>query len=304
MHVIGIDENGLGLTGQAMTGPLVVTATGFKIEEDSFPIKPPFCLNNKILVCDSKDLFKSVDRKSSSMKSYRLGETTSLSFLSLLEDKVPKNFDEEILRKILINSLPCNLKEKHCFFGYPLNLPVWIDFFSKNLVTYLKKKLQEKGVKFTYCKCALLCPHILYKKDKYRQESYAMGQIISDWMETKVKGEEHIILLGRIKNYKGDVIKKWWKEFCFSFDTKNVRFITKGDKTEFPISLSSIIGKYIREIFIERINNYFRQFDPKIPLISGYRQNKSFDIFIEKAKIICNRENIPLSCLVRDYNTF
>lgn len=300
MYIIGADENGLGFTKQGMLGPLVITATGFRVNGSEFPLKPPFRLGNKILVCDSKDLFKSRDRRSVSMKSYRLGETTSLSFLSLLENIVPENFDEEILRKILIHELPCDFKQKHCFFNYPLSLPVWADVIPEELITSLQTELQKQGIEFIYCKCSLLCPGLLHQKDKYKEESRVIGQIITDWLRV-INNNEYIALLGRIKNYSEGVIKGWWKDFGFSFDTENITFITKGDKTEFPISLSSVIGKYIREIFIERINKYFRQFNSEMPLASGYRQNKSFDDFVKKAVPICKKKNIPLSCLIRDY---
>lgn len=301
MHILGIDENGLGLTNQGMLGPLVVTATGFQVEGDMFPIDPPFHLNDKIRVCDSKVLFKSGDRRTSTMRSYRLGEVTSLSFLSLLEERIPDNFDGEILRTIIINKLPCQFKSEHCFFNSPLSTPLWANSIPEEILTHLRSKLQQEGIVFTYCKCALLCPKLLYKKDKYRREVYAIGQIIEDWLQNIGNDTEHLVLLGKVKNYSKSFIQKWWEHFGFSFKAINIEFVTKGDQTEFPISLSSVIGKYIREVFIERINKYFRQFDSDLPLVSGYRQNERFDEFVQKVIPFCRENSIPFSCLVRDY---
>jgi len=295
-YILGIDENGLGFTNQSMIGPLIVTATGFEIEGDIFPLNPPFVFENKILVCDSKDLFKRA-----SVKSYITGEITSICFLSILKkNDTIKNFDNDIFNKFNINNPPCKLRKSMCFFKYPLNLPLWSNSFPQELIKSLEVYLAEKNIKFIYCKFAVLCPYVLYKKNKYTIETIAIGRIIKDWLN-KIKNKNNRILVGNIRNYTKKKIEKCWKENNLLFDTNNVEFIKKGDKTEFPISLSSIIGKYIREIFIKRINEYFYQYDNTIPFCAGYRQNQTFDIFIEKVKTICKQNNISLSCLVRDY---
>jgi hypothetical protein len=311
MFYLGIDENGLGFTGQSMLGPLIVTGTGFYVDSlhspQEFPLKPPFTFRIKggVKVCDSKQLFKSSDRGTTAMSSYRLGERTSLNFLSMLTGKLPQNFDNDVLDKILLTPLPCFLWQyrEPCFFESPLGIPLWEKTISINFVNELKDEINRHGIEFIFCKCVILCPQVLYGEDKYRKEAQAMGSIIAEWEQTvlQTSRKQSIALLGRIKNYSDEKIWRWWREDGFPFSNTNIKFITKGDMTEFPISLSSIIGKYIREVFIERINRYFRYYDPQIPFNSGYKQSKVFDAFVEKALPICKKNGVPHSCLVRDY---
>ncbi|MCM8792166.1 MAG: hypothetical protein NC826_03345 [Candidatus Omnitrophica bacterium] len=291
MYILGIDENGLGLTNQTMLGPLVVSSVGFEFQEEKFPLDIPFEFKNRIKVCDSKELFKRTK------KSYRLLEDTALNFLSILKDSAIDNFDLRVFKEFNIEKTLCDL-EGFCFFQKPFNLPLWKErnYFD----TELKDFLNQKGIRFIYFKFVLLCPKLLYNKDKYKEEAIAFAKIILDWQRS-IDSDEYKVLCGNIKNYSKDTVENWWKEKGFLFDSERIEFITRGDKKEFVIGLASILGKYIREIFIEKINRYFSFYDKDIPYCSGYGHNKKFYIFINKVKSICKKNNIDLRCLLRDY---
>lgn len=49
-----------------------------------------------------------------------------------------------------------------------------------------------------------------------------------------------------------------------------LHFVTKADQKYLPVSLSSIVSKYIRELFVERINEYFLNHKPQIKPTAGY----------------------------------
>jgi len=287
MYLLGIDENGLGLTNQVMLGPLLVCAVGFEFEGSSFPIKIPFSFKEKIKVDDSKNIFKAKQ-----INTYKIGETTALSFISFLKGKNLVDFDRDIFKEFNLLNNPCNLSG-FCFSN-PLKIPVWADSL-EDIDDFLK----EKKIRFIYFKFCFLCPKLLYKKDKYQKEAEAILKIILDW-QNFINTKDYKVYCGKIKNFSKQTVKSWFKEEGFLLDD-NIEFITKGDKKEFVIALSSIVGKYIREIFIKRINDYFFQYNKNIPFCCGYRQNKKFDEFIEKIKPICQRNNIELSCLLRDY---
>ncbi|MCM8799460.1 MAG: hypothetical protein NC900_01845 [Candidatus Omnitrophica bacterium] len=292
MYILGIDENGLGLTNQAMLGPLVVSSVGFKIQKERFSLEIPFEFKERIRVYDSKELFKRTK------KSYRLLEDTALSFLSILKGSVIDNFDLRIFKEFNIEKVPCNL-EGFCFFQKPFNLPLWTE---KNyLDRELKDFLNQKGIRFIYFRFILLCPKLLYNKDKYKEEAFSFAKIILDWQRT-INSRRYKVLCGNIKNYSKKTVENWWKEKSFFLDSEKIEFVTRGDKEEFVMGLASILGKYIREIFIERINRYFSFCDKSVPYCSGYRHNKKFDIFIKRAKFICKKNNLDFVCLARDYN--
>jgi len=288
MYLLGIDENGLGFTNQLMLGPLLITAVGFEFEGSSFPIKIPFSFKEKIKVDDSKKIFKAKQ-----INTYKIGETTALSFISFLKGKNLEDFDRDIFKEFNLLNNPCNLSG-FCFYN-PLKIPIWSGSFE-----FIEDLLKEKNIKFIYFKFCFLCPKLLYKKDKYKEEANAILRIILDW-QNFIKTKDYKVYCGKIKNYSKETVRNWWQKEGSLLKDYNIEFITEGDKKEFVIALASIIGKYIREVFINRINNYFIQYDKTIPFCCGYRQNKNFDEFLEKIKPICKRNNIELSCVVRDY---
>ncbi len=288
MYLLGIDENGLGLTNQVMLGPLLVSAAGFELKKP-ISFKLPLNFKDKIFICDSKALFKRGQKKS-----YLFLEQTALSFLSLLKRKKPVNFDGDILRDFNIERLPCNL-DGLCFFETPFELPLWL---KEELPQGLEEFLQEQSLNFIYFKFAFLCPKLLYRKDKYKSEAVAFARLILDWKD-KIRSQNYQVLCGMIKNYSPQTINDWWRKENFLIDTQRVNFIPQGDAKEFVIALASILGKYIREIFIERINRYFSYYDKDIPHCAGYRQNQSFDVFLERAKAVAKKNNVDLTCLVR-----
>ena len=116
-YVLGIDEAGYGPD----IGPLVVTSSLFKINEDNefskkydtkkfwkafskIVSKKTKRFPEKVIVSDSKDIFKNHP------KNYLIGETTVLCFYSLLHS-LPLNF-QEFLQNIFLDNL--GLFQKRC----------------------------------------------------------------------------------------------------------------------------------------------------------------------------------------------
>jgi ribonuclease HII len=53
-------------------------------------------------------------------------------------------------------------------------------------------------------------------------------------------------------------------------DVGEVRFEVDADARHLPVALASIVGKYVREICMRRIGEFYRQGDPGLKLASGY----------------------------------
>ena len=49
-----------------------------------------------------------------------------------------------------------------------------------------------------------------------------------------------------------------------------IHFLTKGDDAQLPIALASMISKYLRELFMERLNRYFIERHPDLKPTAGY----------------------------------
>jgi hypothetical protein len=335
MLIVGIDENGLGFRNQRMLGPLVITATAFRINRvyefnnDFFwnelkqVISKDKTDNESLIVCDSKELFKSNDRNT-----YRLAESTVFAFYSLLNRKLPRDFDNDFSSKIVLHGqgpfsdCPVDWRSSLCGVGTPYLLPAWKveTQFIKNISEKLKEVLDEKRMEFVFWKSRIFCPFTLNKAggksvDKYWLEVQAIGDFVNLFLENY--GEEEISFFsGKIDGWgKKKILTCLGEKFeiqhfateermdIFTVSHKGKKFklcfIKSGDKFIFPISLSSIFGKYIREIFITRINEFFQKFDSSLDWCGGYRQGRKFDSFLKRAVEIAIMKRIPEGCLFR-----
>ncbi|MDH5661698.1 MAG: hypothetical protein OEY92_01755 [Elusimicrobiota bacterium] len=335
MLIVGIDENGLGFRNQRMLGPLVVTASAFRISR-SYDCKKDFFWHElkqvisrdktekkSLIVCDSKELYKSNDQKT-----YELAESTVLAFYSLLNRRLPRDFDKDFFPKIVLpgqcvlSECPVDWKSSLCGIGAPYSLPAWKaeTQFVENVSEKLKKELRKKRIDFIFWKSRIFCPSTLNRAggknlDKYWLEVEAIADFISLFLENYGK-EEISFFSGKIDGWgekkilsclaRRFEIQPFPREagmdiFAVSHKGKKfkLRFIKSGDKFIFPISLSSIFGKYIREIFIRRINEFFRKFDSSLDWCGGYRQGGKFDGFLKRAAEIATMEKIPQECLFR-----
>ena len=335
MLIVGIDENGLGFRNQRMLGPLVVTAIAFRIER-GYDFNKDFFWNElkgivsrdrkdkaRLIVCDSKELFRSNDQKA-----YELGESTVLAFYSLLNRRLPQAFDNDFFSKIVLNGqslltdCPVDWENSPCGNGAPYNLPAWKTEtqFIKNISEKLREVLRKKKIKFIFWKSRIFCPSAVNKAqeknlDKYWLEAQTIGDFINLFLENY--GEEEISFfsgkidgwgkkkvlscLGERFEILSSISKPGMDIFRIASKGRKVKlyFVKSGDKFIFPITLSSIFGKYVREISIRRINEFFRKFDSSLDWCGGYRQGKKFDSFLKKAAEIVAVERIPQECLLR-----
>ena len=77
-----------------------------------------------------------------------------------------------------------------------------------------------------------------------------------------------------------------------------VRFEVDADARHLPVALASIVGKYVREICMRRIGEFYRQGDPGLKLASGYHDPVTTR-FIEATEPSRRRLGIAPSCFRR-----
>jgi len=74
-------------------------------------------------------------------------------------------------------------------------------------------------------------------------------------------------------------------------------FIKEGDKTHFPIALSSVFSKYIRERFIKNINEFFATKIQDLESTKGYAYK--IEKFIEVTNDVRKKYDIAQNCFLR-----
>jgi ribonuclease HII len=77
-----------------------------------------------------------------------------------------------------------------------------------------------------------------------------------------------------------------------------VRFEVDADARHLPVALASIVGKYVREICMRRIGEFYRRGDPALRLASGYHDPVTTR-FIQATELSRRRLGIATDCFRR-----
>ncbi len=292
MLVVGIDENGFG----PKLGPLVVTATLVDIGD------PEKLLNSSLK--ESKKICASGKMK--------ICEMIALSFYKSLYDCIPFTSSELLSNILLTQKDECPSPLTPCVPDFVL--PCWTDTSNLLDIEIAGKYLQEINAHLLEIKSIALCPGRFNQKLQFTSSKSHLDYLLFEdlilYFKENYREEEILFLCGRIggtKDYspffnRFSLVPQPDKEeetrYAFP-EGGEARFITKGDDKYFPITLSSIVGKYIRELFVEQMNRFFRSHIPDLPYCSGYI-NATTELFIEKTANLRNKLGIPHHCFLRE----
>lgn len=291
MLIVGIDENGFG----PQLGPLVVTASMVYAEDidslrqSSLKESKKICASGKMEIC----------------------EMIALSFYELLNEDVPSSADEFLSSILIPQKDECLSPLSPCSPDFPI--PCWVK--AEEIDSGIGYNYLEEGyINLLEIKSIALCPGRFNSRldvftSKHSLEYSLYEELISYFLEEYPR-DRILFLCGRIGSTKD--YSPFFKRFQLSSlgekeggETRyrlpgrgEVRFITDGDEKYFPITLSSIIGKYIRELYVEQMNRFFRSHLPHLPYCSGYRNDKTKQ-FIEGTKELRAKLGIPDECFLR-----
>jgi hypothetical protein len=77
-----------------------------------------------------------------------------------------------------------------------------------------------------------------------------------------------------------------------------VHFVMDGDATEPAIGLASMIGKYVRELWMTRIHRYWAGHVAGLEPVSGYH-DPSTEVFVRKTALVRRERGVPEICFER-----
>ena len=281
-YICGIDENGFG----PMLGPLVVT--GILTDKD---IKiPEYIMDSKIFYKNKKD-FKKL-------------EEIGIVLYYMIEKKLPVS-PYEIYKRFVISECPFN--ENICEKNIPYNFK--IDSIDKLLLKYndfLKErnKLKEIRVK-------VICPYFFNEFINKKNSKFILNlSVFCKIIKEMIKYKEIKFFCGKVgsfvyyKNYlyyffpeyKIKIIEENEKVSSYEISNKKqnfkVIFYKDVEKISSLSSLSSILGKYIREIIMESIRKSLNINEE----ISGYRDRKTKEAIINIDFTKFRKECIVRNC--------
>ncbi len=261
MLVIGIDENGLG----PLLGPLVVTGTVF--ESDDYDIERFSRLAGPDLpAADSKILFsrRSPAAGERAIRSWiELFGCRAGTFADLVEDVcLPLPFPVPCPGGVI--PIPCETTG--------IDLPLWAQPGTNTVSMTVKDRFNKAGVEpgsvgsFMMCAGALNLALQEPDANKMRLDFELMMKLAMRLTHSE-RGEA-IVLCGKI----GSAMRygRWFEGMNLSVDSViresrevstyrvsgigEVSFIRSGDSIHLPISVASMVGKYLRELAMERLN--------------------------------------------------
>lgn len=290
--IAGIDEAGYGPT----LGPLVVTSTIFNIPGSAKNniwellkevTSDKICKSNdKIIVTDSKKVY------SSSSGLQRL-ETTTLSFIYSLKGKI------DSFKNLLISISKTNEENLDIYPWYAkkdIFMPVTSGYNDiSNYVKKLSEEMKKRDVELIDITTVPITSYYFNEKvNKLGNKSVLLFNtcaklILNIWnrfgeMSPTLFIDKHggrnrymHLLLPIFDNCFIRIHKEGNIESVYEVigDNKNmmISFIQGSETKHFPIALSSMCSKYIRELFIRLFNSYWQEKVPGIRPTAGYYQD-------------------------------
>ncbi len=271
MIVIGIDENGLA----PLLGPLVVTATVFSFADQEYCLWGKYKetvskhlkdKDKKVIVNDSKIIFNSQQPKKS---------------LQILKKSVSAFLSNSPPTPEFVTKQTCSLP--------PLKFNREIKkYSSKNMLdlAYFFKLITALVEQYPTNKYKIYCGKVGATK-KYIPKIESLELFKNNfWSRAELK------IVNENKKQSRYLIRLEGKKIDLMF-SKN------SDSKHFPVALSSIFGKYVREMYMGQFNKLFRQHEPTLPRTSGYPNKYTYE-FIKKSKGLRKKLGMEDTAVIRN----
>ena len=307
-YVIGADENGMG----PRLGPLVVTAVLARVEEEACPIltrKPRGGLRKRL--GDSKGLVAHGD--------VSLAEAWARALVERGAGSADAGGPDELLRAISLDGRevltePC---PRH------VEVQCWSDegeqFVDNEWLTPVRgdlRRLAKRGVEVVAVRTVVVCTKRLNEavaegKSRFVVDLHAMERLILQLHQ--IAGAEVTAVCGKVGGYN-----RYGKAFgplggrlhvaleegraCSTYQFPGLgelSFVRDGDDSHILVGLASLVGKWVRELLMGRINRHYQRRDPSLESVSGY-YDPTTTRFVVATEDLRRRLRVPASCFERE----
>jgi ribonuclease HIII len=315
--IAGIDEAGYS----PKLGPLVISLSLFQTQSDA--VNPDFWAHlgksvsktvkdsrARVIVADSKKVY----RKTTDLKHL---EKTVFSFTYLSGQS-----NHNSLRQLLqaLNHNP-DCAEHPWYRPEEMTLPLHI--FKNTAAKHadlLKEELTRNGIEYHGATVRpVLEGEFNRTLKRTRNKATLLWEVVAKLMAQAIDraGDEDITIysdkLGSRNNYtqlledvlpQAEILSakngKELSSYTFKHNTRKVEiyFIENGEDAAFPIALSSLFSKYIRELFLIQLNQFFCNCLKDLRPTRGYHKDASR--FLRETQNFRKDENIPDSILIRN----
>lgn len=289
--IAGIDEAGLG----PVIGPLVVSASVFRVPDEfvrdcmwtslgvSAVCRKGFGKSSAMPVADSKALRVRTDGvihlERGVLGMLQLNGTPAPAGLLNLMDRIAPSARQDV--------------REYPWYNTDLALPLQADATDIGLrANAVHEAMQRCGIKFEGVRCVPVFEgHYNRLIQATRNKSVALfgvvGQLIA-WAFALAEGDCSRIVVdrqgGRMRYvpvlqqmFEGAQIKVVQESATASIyqirqqgKCVEVAFVVEGEQDALPVALASMVSKYVRELYMELLNGWWRKLVPELPPTAGY----------------------------------
>jgi ribonuclease HII len=302
--VVGVDENGLG----PVLGPMVTT--GVSVELARYQATRVAEIARELGIDDSKE--------TAAFGRMAVAEGIALAVLELATGTPPAQVDD-LLGALLLDAPPelrarCPDAARPQCWSVPIALPCFGGDVAEG-----RKALQilsKRGIHVRRAKSAVACTRLLNDRlalgqSRVELDLELMERLVLD-AQRALSGEVLAIcgMVGGIRNYvdkfrhipRASVVQRRARGGALVYDVAElgqVRFEIDADQNHFPVALASMIGKYLRELWMLRHNRFYRASDASLADVSGYHDPITRG-FIRQSAGLRKQLGIEDACFLRD----
>lgn len=303
MIVVGVDENGLG----PILGPLVTTALSLEVAR--YTPERLLGIGRALGIDDSK--------ATAGFGQMAVAEGLALALVEQLSGRpiadVDAFFECLLLDPPAHLQRPCPARTSAQCWSTPLALPCFGGDPATGHTTL--RGLMKRGVHMRHARSAVACTGMLNARLAAGQSRVEVDLELMERLVLDARRETGIALraicgmVGGIRNYpakmrhfpKEGVTAQRALAGTLAYDVAgigHVRFEIDADARHLPVALASMVGKYVRELWMHRQNRFYRDQDPALTEVSGYHDPVTRR-FIAASASLRARLGVDDACFVR-----
>lgn len=307
---VGIDENGLG----PRLGPLIVTGVMARVHAAALPVvhrKPRGALARRL--GDSKGLVAHGD--------VALGEAWARVLAERLSGRAAST-PQELVEAFALEDraalrAPCPRHvEAQCWGIHHEALSDDDEQRARmKTVTADLRRLERRGVQIVAVHASIVCTRRLNEQvdqgqSRFVVDLHAMERLVLRMRE--LAAEEIDAVCGKVGGYGQysrvfgplggrlhAVLEEGRLRSAYRFPgIGQVAFVQDSDAHNLLVGMSSLVGKYLRELLMGRIVAHYRRDDPELPVVSGYHDPMT-SRFVLGTSALRRRQKVPDACFER-----
>jgi ribonuclease HII len=296
MFLVGADENGLG----PVLGPLVATAVVLEVE--SYSASKYRAVGKKLGIDDSK--------ANSGFGKMAHAEGITLAALERLHGQRPEHIDQLLTfvtwRHGAETPPPCPRESWPQCWSTSVELPAFggtIDDGHRVL-----DRLEKAAIRICDIRSAVVCASLINSEVKRLGSRLRLDLSLFE----RLLLETRAVLPSDVEAFCGkvggiDYYPNYFRHligYTVEAQTRasstyriaglgRVTFEIDADATHLPVSFASMVGKYVRELQMERQNRYYLRYDSSLKKVSGYRDKHT-------RKFIASTRELRQKLAIRD----